>query len=76
MFVDPALSTHACVLRNRARTAVVSIKTELVNFNGGRVQPQSLDPKHALVFRVEIGGHMVCVHMLQMHIHTQIHDVF
>lgn len=32
---------------------------ELVNFNGGRVQPQSLDPKHMLVFRVEIGGHMV-----------------
>lgn len=37
-------------------------KAELVNFNGGRVQPQSLDPKHALVFRVEIGGHMVCSH--------------
>eukprot|EP00903_Cladosiphon_okamuranus_P006231 g6118.t3 len=32
---------------------------ELVNFNGGRVQPQSLEPKHALTFRVEIGGHMV-----------------
>ncbi|CAM9283249.1 unnamed protein product [Ectocarpus sp. 6 AP-2014] len=32
---------------------------ELVNFNGGRVQPQSLEPKHALIFRVEIGGHMV-----------------
>ncbi|CAM9832352.1 unnamed protein product [Laminaria digitata] len=33
--------------------------SELVNFNGGRVQPQSLEPKHALVFRVEGGGHMV-----------------
>lgn len=32
---------------------------ELVNFNGGRMQPQSPDPKHMLVFRVEIGGHMV-----------------
>ncbi|CAM9730136.1 unnamed protein product [Pylaiella littoralis] len=32
---------------------------EVVNFNGGRVQPQSLNPKHALVFRVEIGGHMM-----------------
>lgn len=32
---------------------------ELVNFNGGRVQPQSLEPKHMLVFRVEFGGHMV-----------------
>lgn len=38
--------------------------SELVNFNGGRVQPQSLEPKHALTFRVEIGGHMVCTQTL------------
>lgn len=37
----------------------VACPTELVNFNGGRVQPQSLEPKHTLVFRVEGGGHMV-----------------
>lgn len=37
----------------------VACLAELVSFNGGRVQPQSLEPKHALVFRVEGGGHMV-----------------
>lgn len=46
---------HACPCRCLNRE-----QAELVNFNGGRVQPQSLEPKHALTFRVEIGGHMVC----------------
>lgn len=35
------------------------LTAELVNFNGGRVQPQSVNPKHTLIFRVELGGHMV-----------------
>lgn len=34
-------------------------ETELVSFNGGRIQPRSPDPRHMLVFRVELGGRMV-----------------
>ena len=52
------------ILRTHMRACLHSFPTvaclaELVSFNGGRVQPQSLEPKHALVFRVEGGGHMV-----------------
>lgn len=50
-----------CVL---ALAAAYHNQAELVNFNGGQVQPQSLAPKHALTFRVEIGGHMVCTQTL------------